>query len=94
MSAAVEKLVENLRLEDFKILKHNMTNIELLLRKGVYPYQYLSSMDKFNEISLPPRETFFSQLSQHHISEENYMHAQAVSDTFGVQTLLRLVSEK
>lgn len=73
--------------EDFKILKYNMTNIELLLRKSVYPYKYFSSMYKFHETSLPSCVVFFNDLMQQHISEEDYAHAQVVRDTFDLQTL-------
>ena len=49
---------------------------ELLTRKGVYPYEYMSSWDKFKESQLPSIETFYSKLSMSKISEDNYQHAQ------------------
>ena len=30
----------------------------MLLRKGVYPYEYIDSWERFNEISLPPKKNF------------------------------------
>ena len=39
--------------------------------KGVYPYDYMDSFDKFNE-SLPRKEDFYSVFNDEHISEENY----------------------
>ena len=36
---------------------------ELLTRKGVYPYEYMSSWDKFKESQLPSIEAFYSKLS-------------------------------
>lgn len=59
--ASLENLLAYLRLEDYKIFKYNMYNIELLLQKGIYPCQYLSSMDKFNETSFP-HVKFFSAI--------------------------------
>ena len=32
----------------------------LLLRKGVYPYEYMDSWEKFDKTSLPPKEAFYS----------------------------------
>ena len=34
----------------------------LLLRKGVYPYEYMDSWERFNETSLPSKEDFYSNL--------------------------------
>ena len=31
----------------------------LLLRKGVYPYDYMNDWEKFNETSLPETEDFY-----------------------------------
>ena len=50
----------------------------LLLRKGVYPYEYIDSWEKFNEISLPPKEAFYSELNLEDIKDEDYEHAQKV----------------
>ena len=47
----------------------------LLVRKGVYPYEYMMSWDKFKEIQLPPKQAFHSSLN---MSEYDYEHAQKV----------------
>lgn len=61
--------------------------IKLLLLKGVCPYENMTSMEKFNETSLPPRESFFSSLTQQHIAEEDYEHAQNVCKMFDIQDM-------
>ena len=58
-----------------------------MVKKGIYPYEYMNSWDRFAETALPPREAFFSRLTDSEISEEDYTHAQAVWDAFGLQTL-------
>ena len=59
----------------------------LLTRKGVYPYDYVSSLEKLSETSLPPKEAFYSQLYDTGISDEDYQHAINVWNTFDCKTL-------
>ena len=59
----------------------------LLLRKGVYPYEYIDSWEKFNEISLPPKEAFCSELNLEGIKDEDYEHAQKVWEVFEIKNL-------
>ena len=35
----------------------------MLLRKVVYPYEYMDGWDKFNEASIPNKESFYSNLA-------------------------------
>jgi hypothetical protein len=58
-----------------------------LLRKGVYPYDYMSTMERFAETALPAQEAFFSQLMDEGISEEDFAHAADVWTTFGCRNL-------
>ena len=57
----------------------------LLLRKGVYPYEYMDSWKRFNEISLPPKKSFYSELNLEDISDKDYLHAQKVWDVFEIR---------
>ena len=59
---------------------------DLLLRKGVYPYDWVDSIDKFSETQLPPQESFYSKLSDEGISNEDYLHPQEVWKKFNCQT--------
>lgn len=61
--------------------------IDLCLRKGVYPYDYIDSVDRFKEEKLPPRELFYNKLTDQHISEEDYVYAQHVWKEFECKTL-------
>ena len=61
--------------------------IQLGVRKGVYPYDYIDNIDKFNETTLPPREAFFNRLTDSHITEEDYSHAVKVWEEFNCKTL-------
>jgi hypothetical protein len=60
---------------------------ELLLRKGVYPYEYVDSVARFGETELPPKTAFYSNLNKAGISDEDYKHAKTVWDAFDCRTL-------
>ena len=62
-------------------------NFKLLLRKGIFPYEYFDSFEKFEEPQLPPRESFFSTLRQEECSEEDYAYANQVWTAFGCNSL-------
>ena len=59
----------------YKFCNGNLNKFVLLLRKGVYPYEYVDSWERFNEISLPPKKSFYSELDLEDISNKDYLHA-------------------
>ena len=88
LSTSLANLVENLQSSDFKNLnKAIKNNSSLLTRKGVYPYDYVTSINKLKETKLPSKEAFYSKLLDQEISDEDYQHAIKVSNTFNCQTL-------
>ena len=62
----------------FKLCRGSVEKFLFLLRKGVYPYEYMDNMSKFNEKELPTIDNFYSKLSSSGISKENYAHAKKV----------------
>nr|XP_012563470.1 unnamed protein product [Hydra vulgaris] len=74
MASSLDSLSKNLTKEQCKnIGKYYLRNdLDLLLRKGVYPYEWVDSIDKLNETQLPPKELFFSRLNDEGISDEDY----------------------
>ena len=89
LQTSLANLVSNLQPSDFKNLKKKniKTNFSLLSRKGVYPYDYVTSINKLKETKLPPKEAFYSKLLDEKISDEDYQHALNVWNTFNCQTL-------
>ena len=88
LQTSLANLVGNLQPDDFQNTKEIMKdNIELLTRKGVYPYDYVSSLEKLTEKQLPTKEQFYSRLNDEDISDEDYQHAQNVWNTFKCQTI-------
>ena len=60
---------------------------ELLTRKGVYPYAYMDSVDRFKESKLPPKEDFYNDLAKQHITEEDYEFVKKLWKTFRLKNL-------
>jgi len=56
-------------------------------KKGIFPYEYLDSDSRLEEISLPPREAFYSNLTERECSQDDYDHALKVWSHFSCSTL-------
>ena len=59
----------------------------LLLRKGVYPYEYIDSQERFNEIILPDKKAFYSELNLEDTTDKDYAHAQKVFKELNLKNL-------
>ena len=88
LQTSLANLVGNLQPDDFHNTKEIMKdNVDLLTRKGVYPYDYVSSIEKLNETQLPPKQKLYSKLYDEDITDEDYQHANKVWKTFKCQTI-------
>ena len=70
----------------YQLCNNDHNKLELLLRKGVYPYEYTDSWKRFKEESLPDKESFYSKLNKE-ISDEDYAHAQEVWEALNIKNL-------
>ena len=88
MGSSLDSLSKNLTKDQFENTKsyYSGKQLDLLLRKGVYPYDWVDSIDKFSETQLPPQESFYSKLCDEGISDEDYLQAQEVWKVFNCQT--------
>ena len=88
MSSSLEKLVSNLPRESLKYTSKRFKGLklDLMAKKGVYPYDYMDSFKKFKE-QLPTKEEFYSILNDEHISDEDYQHAQNVWNKFNLKNM-------
>ena len=77
----IDPIFDNLR------VSHMGKQFQLLLRKRVYPYEYLDDWEKLEENHLPFCEAFYSKLSLLEINECDYDHAQRVWRVFGMKNL-------
>ena len=46
--------------------------------KGVYPYEYMDSWERFSETSLSSKKDFYGELTLEDITDKDYEHAQKV----------------
>ena len=65
----------------------SINKLVLLLRKGVYPYEYVDNWERFSEISLPSKQDFYSNLKMEDISHIDYRHAKNVFKRFKLENL-------
>lgn len=90
LNASLDTLVSNLSKEGGSkvqnVSKHFPIQSErdLLLRKGVYPYDYMSSWNRFHDQELPPISKFYNKLSDSEVSDVDYAHAKHVWQIFGM----------
>ena len=95
LSSSLEKLVESTKKEGshcFIRLKKQFpveAQFQLLLRKGVYFYDYASDFKVFRDTKLPDRKDFFNKLHDKNISTKDYEHAKKVFNEFKCQSLLQ-----
>ncbi|XP_048582217.1 uncharacterized protein LOC125561810 [Nematostella vectensis] len=89
MSASLDSLVGNMSRECFKNLAeyYEGEELQLLLRKGVFPYDWFDGFSKLDATQLPQREAFHSKLNDTDISEEDHLHARRVWEVFGMGTM-------
>ena len=104
MQTSLEELVGNMERSDFKHTSKYFQGekLDLMLRKGVYPYEYMTGVEKLWERELPSKEKFASMLNSgiilylegmiesKHISDEDYEHVQKVYTVFECKNLANL----
>ena len=71
----------------YSFCNNDFNKFVLLLRKGVYPDEYADTWERFNEISLPSKEDFYSNLNVEDISDIDYRHANNVFKVFKLENL-------
>ena len=64
-----------------------MNKFILLLRKGVYPYEYMDDWKKLNETSLREKEDFYSHVNMEDITDADYTHAKRVFKDFEIKKI-------
>ena len=72
----------------YKFCNNDINKFILLLRKGVYPFEYRDSWKRFNETTLPNKKAFYSKFYLENITDKDYyVHAQKVFEEFKLNNL-------
>ena len=89
MASSLDLRTNNLVRRGHKLfsLSSHLDEYNLLTRKGVYPYEYMSSWDGFEKTSLSPIDRFYSKLNGSGISKDDYEHANRIWEKFNIQNL-------
>ena len=77
MAISLDSLANNLPDNMFNNLSYfyeEQAKFKLLKRKGVYPYDYMDCFERLSETTLPPIESFYSDLRWLEIVFENFCH--------------------
>jgi len=75
LSESLQKLVDALPKECFiRTTKFKPPELseEMLYHKGFYPYGHITDIEVLNQTSLPPKEAFYNDLTQTHITNQDY----------------------
>ena len=62
----------------YKFCNGDINKFFLLLRTGIYPYEYIDSWERFDENTIPPKEVFYSELNLENITDKDYEHVKKV----------------
>ena len=73
--------------KSYEFCNKDLTTFILLLRKGVYPYEYMDNWERFNETLLPNKESFYSNLKMENIENIDYRHGNNVFKIFELNIL-------
>jgi hypothetical protein len=87
LNAKLKKLVSNLPSDSLRHTKRYMGDNELLFAKGIFPYEWFDSFQKFDCTELPSKDAFYSESDEECITDEEYERAHNVWTSMGARTL-------
>ena len=81
-----KKLIERFS-NVYEFCDYDINKFMVLLRKRVYPYEYMDEWNKFDEKELPSKGSFYSSLTREDINDTDYKHANIVFEKFNLNSL-------
>lgn len=82
MASSLDRLAGNLEQFPYTSKEFSEEQLQIVTKKGVYPYHYMDSFKKFTQTSLSPKQDFYSRMADQHITDWQYKHAKRVWETF------------
>ena len=88
LPSSLDNLASNLTVQQKDVFLKQIypDDTTLLHKKGSLPYEYLTSLDKFND-DLPDKSQFYSSLSESEITQEMYDHVKSVWSSYNCSKL-------
>ena len=71
----------------YKFCNGDLSKFFLLLRKGIYPNEYIDSWERFDKSTIPPKEAFYSELNLENITDKGCEHVKKVWEAFEIKNL-------
>ena len=69
----------------FNFSNNDVNKSLLLLRKGIYSYEYMDDWEKFNETTLPEKEEFYSNMNMEEMTDADYIHGKRAYKDFEIK---------
>ena len=100
MASSLDSLTNNLKngcktIKDLRNVFKNTSDefkdddeFNLMIQKGIYPYDYIDNYERLNETKLPKKKKFYSKLNYSECSNEDYERARIVWSKFKCNKLL------
>lgn len=93
LKGSIKTLADNLSREEFRESRRYWKNVDeetfsILIKKGAFPYNYITSMERLYETSLPSKENFYDDLNACHVSDDDYKQALKIWDIFQCRNIL------
>ncbi|XP_022161257.1 uncharacterized protein LOC111027265, partial [Myzus persicae] len=73
--------------EDKLRFRETIKVLDLVTRKGVFPYECVDSWNKLDDSFLPSKLELYSSLTNENITDDDYIHAKNVWNLFNIKTL-------
>jgi hypothetical protein len=89
MASSLEALAGNLSKEEFVLVGQRWQgeDFDLVTQKGIFPYEYMTSIKKLNSKQLPDKKDFYSTLYETGVTDEDYERAQKVWKHFDMKRM-------
>ena len=71
----------------YQLSNNDLNKFALLLRKGVYPYEFIVNWKRFKELVPLEEDYYYSNLNMEGITKEDIKHVKNVCNTFKIKTI-------
>ena len=95
ISESLDSISQQLARSDWKYKILENSNIfsterqkQLLLKKGIFPYELLTSLREFEKMrEFPPKSSFYSTIREENITDDDYEHGKEVFKAFKLRNM-------